>query len=219
MTSHHHRPTVSFGADIAAADVIIVAVHGRDQGPDHLIEHIIEPIVESLGSTAMRVGALLPQGSEQRWYPERYNAPIADNQPWLDDALSVLAGLATGDLALVDPERVVWVGFSQGACLVAEYLARWPRRWGGAAVLTGGRIGPDDHDLEIVGEFGAMPVYFGVGRNDEWVTVERVTATADAFRSAGALVSVDVFDDADHVIRPTEVSRVAALCHALLNQR
>lgn len=211
MTPKHHRlPIVTVGAEIDTAEVVIVAVHGRDQGPDYLMEHLVEPLLAAVDD-AVTISVLLPEATGQRWYRERYNAPLVENQPGLDDALGVLDRIATEHLATIEQTRVLWAGFSQGACLVAEYLARRPRRWGAAAILTGGRIGPDDLDLVIDGEFGSMPFYFGVGRNDEWVSLERVTATADAFSAAGAVVTVDEFDDAEHVIRAAEIEQIAAM--------
>jgi len=214
MAPHHRLPTVTLGADPETADAVIVAVHGRDQGPDALIEHLIDPLMAAVDD-AIKIAVLLPEASDGRWYPERYNAPVADNQPHLDEALGVLERIAIDELARVDASRVMWVGFSQGACLVAEFLARRPRRWGAAAILTGGRIGPDDMEFVIDGDLASTPVYFGVGRNDDWVSLQRVIDTADAFAVAGAVVSVDEFDDAEHVIRDTEIERIARQLVAL----
>ena len=211
MTPKHHRlPIVTAGAELDTAEVVIVAVHGRDQGPEYLIEHLVEPLLAALDD-AVTIAVLMPEATGHRWYRQRYNAPLAENQPDLDDALAVLDRIAAEHLATIEQTRVLWAGFSQGACLVAEHLARRPRRWGAAAILTGGRIGPDDIDLAIDGEFGSMPAYFGVGRNDDWVSLERVTGTAEAFAAAGASVTVDEFDDAEHVIRAAEIERMAAM--------
>ncbi|MFT4922859.1 MAG: putative esterase [Haloarculaceae archaeon] len=37
--------------------------------------------------------------------------------------------------------QVVLVGFSQGACLASEFVARSPQRVGGLAALSGGLVG------------------------------------------------------------------------------
>ena len=52
-----------------------------------------------------------------------------------------------------------------------------------------------------------MPAYFGVGEVDEWVPEPRVTATAEAYRAAGADVTEDVFPDHVHEISSAEIER------------
>lgn len=89
----------------------------------------------------------------------------------------------------------------------------------GIDVLVGVVLAAEDLDLAIDGEFGSMPVYFGVGRNDDWVSLERVTATAEAFTAAGASVTVNEFDDAEHVIRAAEIEQMAAVVMAIDRRR
>ena len=47
------------------------------------------------------------------------------------------------------------------------------------------------------------------------MSLQRVIDTVDAFAAAGAVVSVDEFDDAEHVIRAVEIDRVAAMVMAI----
>ena len=108
---------------------------------------------------------------------------------------------------LVEPERVVLAGFSQGACLVAELLARAPRRFAGAAILTGAFIGPQPEPAGLDG----VPVFMESSRYDEWVALDHVEATAKAFEAAGARVELQVSDDREHRIRDAAVAGVRAL--------
>ena len=57
---------------------------------------------------------------------------IAKPAPGTADGSAAAAGI--GD------ERIVWLGFSQGACLASEFVARQARRWGGLIAAVGGRI-------------------------------------------------------------------------------
>lgn len=207
---HLSMPMVTRGPAPSDADVVVVAVHGRGQSPDFMVEHLVRHLDES--STC----CILPAAHENTWYPLGFLAPTADNEPRLGQALEVLDRVAAM-LADVPPARIVWAGFSQGACLVSEWVARHPRRWGGLAALTGGRIGPVGTDLSIVssdaggGGLAGMPAYFGVGDPDEWVPVHRVHDTAAAYRAAGAQVTVEVFPRKPHEISAAEVERVRAL--------
>lgn len=190
----------------AEASVVVVAVHGRSLSPAHMVEHL----VSRLGDDRDDIAWILPVATENTWYPLGSLAPFADNQPALDDALATMTIIAD-ELANVDPRRVAWVGYSQGACLVAEHLARHPQRWGAAAILTGGMIGPAEHPLSVSGTFDDMPAYLSNGDADDWVPLWRTQATVDAFRAARADTTVDVFPGRAHEIGDAEISRVRAL--------
>ncbi|MFZ9630092.1 MAG: alpha/beta hydrolase [Ilumatobacteraceae bacterium] len=207
---HLTMPTVERGPAPAEADVVVVAVHGRSQSTDYLIEHLVDPIADE------RICWLLPAAHGAVWYPVGFMAPFADNQPQLDHSLAALDRIAA-HLTAVPTTRVVWAGFSQGACLVSEWVARHPRRWGGLLAFTGGRIGPDGTDLAIdesATGLEGMPAYFGVGARDTWVPLTRVEQTAAVYRAAGADVVLDVFDDALHEIRPGELDHARRVLHA-----
>jgi phospholipase/carboxylesterase len=105
---------------------------------------------------------------------------------------------------------MVLAGFSQGACMVADVVARKPRDYAGVAVLTGALIGPDG-DETVPGPLAGVPVFMETGRYDEWVQLERVEATARAFAAAGAVVELQVSDDPAHRIRDEAVAGVRAL--------
>ena len=70
-------------------------------------------------------------------------AETAANEPSLTSGLGVIARLIADVTARGIPrERVVLLGFSQGACLSSEFAVRNPGRYGGVMALSGGLIGP-----------------------------------------------------------------------------
>lgn len=209
MSDQSSRPAgiVERGPDIDDADVVVVGVHGRDQTPAYLIDHLVDPIGDP------RVAWLLPAAPGPRWWPASFMDDRSANEPHLSAALTRLETLAERLAQL--PVPVVWLGFSQGACLAAELVARRGRPWGGLVVMSGGLVGPPGSDLEVAGDLDAMPVLLCCGARDPWVPLERVHETAAAFRGAGAAVTVSVFDDADHGIRAAELRAVAALLDGL----
>ena len=117
--------------------VVVVAVHGRGQSPQYLREHLVERLDDP------DICWLLPAAHDHVWYPAGFMAPAADNQPGIDHSLEAIDRIALS-LAHRPDERIVWAGFSQGACLVSEWVARHPRRWGALLAFTGGRLGPEE---------------------------------------------------------------------------
>lgn len=206
MTNPHLEvPLQRHGTAIERARAVVVAVHGRNQSAEFMMEHVVERL--ALADVAW----LLPGAADGSWYPESFMAPLEGNQPHLDHALAAMRSVSALACRDLDPSRVVWCGFSQGACLVTEHVARHPLGWGGLLSFTGGRIGPPGTPLEVAGSLDGMLAYFGVGDADEWVPVERVADTAAAFTAAGAHVRFDVFEGRPHEVSDVEIERAADL--------
>jgi phospholipase/carboxylesterase len=210
------------GPPPAHAAAVVVAVHGRSSSPVHLVEHLVSRVGQDDqtgdpdGDTA-EIAWIMPRAEGDTWYPISGLAPISENQPALDDALSVMAAIEA-ELDGVDPARVMWMGYSQGGCLVAEHLARNPRRWGAVVILTGCMIGPPDDELTVAGSFDGTPAYFSNGDADAWVPLRRTEATAECYRAAGADVTVDVFPGREHEISEAEIGRVRAMLDRVTQQ-
>jgi predicted esterase len=182
-----------------------VVLHGRGQEPAYMLEHLVLPIDDP------DVAYVLPAASGGSWYPGRFNEPRIVNEPQLGQALEAAESAIAEVLdAGVPPEHVVLAGFSQGGCLVADLIARAPRPFAGAALLTGALIGPDGEETRP-GPLDGLPVFMETSRADEWVPLERVEATARALEAAGARVELQVSDDREHRIREGAVAGVRAL--------
>ena len=157
------------------------------------------------------VAYLLPVAAGNVWYPGRYFDPLPDNAPWIAWALDALgAAIAAVHGAGIGDERLVLGGFSQGACMLAELAARRPRAWAGVAVLTGTLLGPKGETTKPARVDG-LPMFFGSSRHDEWVKLERVQATAEAFAEAGARVTLETYEDREHRINDEAVAGLRRL--------
>jgi phospholipase/carboxylesterase len=203
---HLAMPIEAVGADVGLGRVVAVVVHGRAQDPGYVREFI----VERLG--VPDITFLLPAAAGNTWYPQGFQAPVEANEPDLTWALERLDTLAA-DLAAQDvaDRQVVWIGFSQGACLVGEWVARHPRRWGGLAVLTGGLIGPPGTDLRHDGDLAGTPVFLGTSDVDAWVPESRVHETAEALRAQGGAIELRVYPGMGHEINDDEIDAVRAM--------
>jgi predicted esterase len=83
------------------------------------------------------IAALAPEAAGATWYPHSFLAPLDANQPYLDSALRKIDSIVTDLIAAgVPSERIALLGFSQGACLTSEFVARHPRRYGAVMALT-----------------------------------------------------------------------------------
>lgn len=195
------RAAVAAGAVPASARMACVLVHGRDQD-----EEVMLDVVERLRLDD--VAYLLPVSAERSWYPRRYFDPVSENEPHLTQAIEACEQ-ALDQVAGID---TVLGGFSQGACVVVELLARRPRPLTGAAILTGSLLGrPAERTLAPV---EGLPMFFGLSRHDEWIALEDARATAEAFARAGASVTFETYEDREHRVNDEAVAGLRELLGA-----
>lgn len=150
-----------------------------------------------------------PQAGQNTWYPYSFMAPVEQNEPSLSSALEVLdAAVKVLNEQGFSDERICFLGFSQGACLLSEFLARRATKYGAAFILSGGLIGSHPETESYRGDFSGTPVFFGVTDRDPHVPLERVEATAAQFEAMGAKVSFEVYPGRPHSIYPEEIVRI-----------
>lgn len=196
-----HEP-LRHGAPPGSAALVVYAVHGRGQSPAFMAE--LADRIDLPG-----VAWVLPQAHGSSWYPQGFLAPLAENQPELDHALETVRA-HTRPLLEQDGPPVAVLGFSQGACLLSEWLLRDQPRLAGAVLHTGGYLGPDERTWDASPGRGlsGQVVELLTAREDAWVPLHRVQATGDAFRSLGATVELTVYDDPEHHLNDDSVRRI-----------
>jgi phospholipase/carboxylesterase len=206
---HLVQEPVRCGARPEDATLAVYAVHGRGQSPEFM---------EGLAGRIALPGIayLMPEASGNTWYPGGFLQPIEDNQPHLGHALeTVAAQLAALDGQGIPPERTVLLGFSQGACLLSEFLLRRRDRYAAAVLHTGGYLGPQERAWPEDGAFDGMPVLLAAAAEDAWVPMHRIEATAAALAKAGAAVELTSYDDTEHHINEDSVARIRRLLRSL----
>jgi phospholipase/carboxylesterase len=195
---------VRAGASLSEARMVGVLVHGRDQD-----ELVMLDVARRLALPD--VAYVLPVAAGRTWYPGRYFDPLIENQPQVDQALQALqAALALVRDAGMTDERIVLGGFSQGACLVAELVARRPRTFAGVAVLTGTLLGPPGERV-IPAAVAGLPMLFTCSRYDDWIDFSDARTTAEAFTHAGANVTFEASEDRVHHVSDAAVDALRAL--------
>ena len=205
-------PVSRCGADEADASLVVLALHGRDQDPAFM-RGVAQRV--DLPQLAWR----LPAADARSWYPLSFLAAVAENEPRLSYALEAVAHQRS-DLAAagVGPERLVLLGFSQGACVLAEHLVRTAAPCAGAVLLTGGHVGPPGTARTVAGDLRSMPVLLGSAAADALVPVARVQETAALLEALGASVELEVYDDLEHLVSDVAVASTRRVLRQLLRR-
>jgi len=203
---HREGGVARAGAPLAQARAAVLLLHGRGGSAEDILG-----LADAIGMPA-GVAFLAPRASGHTWYPNSFLAPLEANGPWLWAALARVDELVREmEAAGVPFERQVIAGFSQGACLASESVARHPRPYGGVAALTGGLIGPPGTPREYPGRLDGVPVYLGAGDPDPHVPWERVEESAAVLERMGARVTMERFPGLPHSIHPRMVERLQAM--------
>lgn len=197
---HRHTKNVTTaGLPLEHAQKAIIMVHGRGASPQSILE--LETYLH-LKDFAL----LAPAAAAHTWYPYSFMAPTVQNEPGLSTGLGVLkqiieevrsAGIATKD--------IYFLGFSQGACLTAEFLARNADRYGGAFIYSGGLIGDKIDQSAYGGDFGGTPFLLGCSDVDAHVPLHRVQDSTAILSRMGAEVTERIYPNAPHTIFDDEI--------------
>lgn len=206
---HQGQPLATAGRPVQKASAAVVMVHGRGATAESILELRHEFERPDLAYVA-------PQAAGHSWYPYSFLAPMHMNEPGLSSALARLAEVV-GELEAqgIPAERIVLLGFSQGACLASEYAARNARRYGGIVGLSGGLIGPPGTPRAYEGSFAGTPVFLGCSDRDPHIPKERVDETAEVLREMGAEVTERIYPNMGHTVNEDEMEAVRSLLSKL----
>jgi len=196
---HRDCPVLRAGTPVKDAVGAVILLHGRGGSAADILSLAQEFYFPNLAYLA-------PEASGNSWYPFSFLAPIEKNEPWLTSALGkILAAIQSVGDAGIPAERVIVCGFSQGACLATEYIARHPKRYAGLIAFTGGLIGPPDANLSHAGDLAKTPVFFGSGDPDAHVPWERVQQSGHVLMEMGASVMARRYEGRPHTITRDEI--------------
>jgi predicted esterase len=207
---HADGRVLAAGAPIEAARAAVVLVHGRGATAESILG-----LADDLAAPGTIY--LAPQAAGNTWYPHSFLAPLAQNEPHLSSALGVLGGLLERLAAAGIPaERTVLAGFSQGACLSSEFVARNARRYGGLIVFSGGLIGPDGTPRGYAGSLAGTPVFLGCSDIDSHVPKERVLESEAVLRALGGAVTARLYPGMGHTVNQDELAQARAIVGGLI---
>jgi predicted esterase len=195
---HQGQPLLAAGEPLATARAAMILVHGRGASAEDIM---------TIGAELMRPGFayLAPRAAGHAWYPNPFTAPFESNEPYLGSALEILDSLLDTVGATIPAERVVLLGFSQGACLVLEFAARHAQRFGGVVAFSGGLIGPDGTPRDYPGSFDGAPVFLGCSDVDPHIRKDRVIEADEVFKRMGAEVTMRLYPGMGHTVNADEI--------------
>lgn len=209
---HKDQPILLSGAQLDEAAGVMIMAHGRGGSPRDMLALALE-------LDRPRLACLAPTATGGSWYPYSFLEPIERNGAYLNSALRLMGTALDRAVAAGFPAgRVLLLGFSQGACLAAEFAARNARRFGGIVGLSGGLIGPEGTPRDYPGSFDGTPVFLGCGDVDPHVPKRRVDETANVFERMGAVVTKRIYQGMGHTVNADEIEAVRGLLDRFLSE-
>lgn len=207
------------GVPLARARVVLVMAHGRGGSPEDMLrlaEHLALP----------DAAFVAPAAAGGSWWPASFLAPIAANEPGLSSGLGVFRTLiGTLQDSGIGPDRIVLMGFSQGACLALEYAARSGRVFKGVVGLSGGLVGTGEaggpatdalyghapKHFDYPASLPGSSVFLGCHERDPHIPLARVRESEAVFERLGSAVTVTVLPGTGHGIVEEEVRALRGL--------
>lgn len=199
---------LSAGESLERARAAMILAHGRGASAADIMTVAAEVMYPG-------VAYLAPQAAGNAWYPYPFTVPLESNEPYLGSALEVLSLLLDKIQGSVPHEKVVLLGFSQGACLTLEFAARNARRYGGVVGLSGGLIGPDGTPRDYPGSFDGTPAFLGCSNVDPHISKDRVIEAAEVFERMGAQMTMRLYPNMAHTVNEDEIEEVRKIVRAV----
>ena len=195
----HTKKILSSGKKLEEAEKALIMIHGRGANA-----HDILSLANYLQVNDFAL--LAPEATNNTWYPYSFIAPVSQNEPWLSSSLQVVKDLVSDIKAAgITSENIYFLGFSQGACLTLEFVARNAMRYGGVVAFTGGLIGETIRSENYTGNFNNTPVFIGSSNPDPHVPAERVHESTKILKSMNAVVTQKLYNGMGHMISQDEI--------------
>lgn len=196
----HEKQVITQGRALSETGKALIMVHGRGATAESMLG-----LADDLHAADFSLFA--PQATSGSWYPYSFMAPVSQNQPALDSAIEQLHDLVKHITEQgISSRHIYLAGFSQGACLTAEYATRNAQQYGGLLIFTGGLIGQHLDTGNYKGNFENTPVLITTGDPDLHVPVSRVEETAKTMEEKGAIVTKQIYKGRPHTILQEEIN-------------
>lgn len=206
---HAGQPVLARGRPLGDGAAVMIMVHGRNDSPGSILQ-----FADTLHHPEFTY--LAPGAAGGTWYPLSFMAPIESNEPGITSGIAVIHGLIESALEHKIPsQRIMLLGFSQGACLASTAALRRPARYGGVIAWSGALIGPPGTRWDTRGAFEGTPVFLGCSDVDSHIPRARVAESAAAFEQMGARVTQRIYPGMGHTVNEDEIGFVRELMRSV----
>lgn len=209
-THHDQMPIEYLGMRLDLAEVAVLMLHGRGGGTESILPLITHFPFDDVAFVA-------PEARDKSWYPQPFTSSRQENQPFVLAALRRVGNLLNEiEEAGIPREKTILLGFSQGAIVALEYVARHPQRFGGVIAFSGGVLGSDDDLIGYGGSLAGTPIFIGSSEGDALIPVERVRRTAAILQALGADVDLRLYNGNRHEMNADEIATARTMIEKLI---
>jgi len=201
---HQNQEVVTSGLGINDAHTAMILVHGRGASAQNMLL-----FAEEFERNNIHYRAL--QASGHTWYPNSFLAPKETNEPGISSGLqAIYDNIRKLTKAGIPTDRIILLGFSQGACLTTEFAARHPQKYGAVVGLSGGLIG-EVSPSNYTGSLQQTPVLLGCSDRDPHIPLARVNKTEQIFKQLNGEVTKRIYKGLGHTVNHDEIQFVKGL--------
>ena len=206
---HQQTNVAEAGTPASEANAAMIMIHGRGATAPSILEMV------STFETDKKIAYRAPQANGNTWYPYSFLAPTDQNQPGLSSGLQKIHDIIEElESEGISKENIYLLGFSQGACLASEFVARHPAKYAGLIALSGGVIGDAVNPEEYSGDLNGTPVFLGCSDVDAHIPKERVNETEELLKKLGASVTKKLYPGRGHLVNNDEIEHINALLNS-----
>lgn len=210
MEPHVGQPIETTGRPLGEGRAVMIMIHGRQAAPVNILQ-----LVDSLSQPEFTY--IAPAAANNTWYPYSFMADKEQNEPGISSGVAVIDGVVSDVVNKgILKDHIVLLGFSQGACLTAEYAVEHADRFGGVILYSGSVIGPPGTTWAYEGSFDGTPIFMGCSDVDSHVPLERIEEGAAVFERMGAIVTKRIYPGMGHQINDDEIAFTQGLMRNLL---
>jgi len=190
---------------------VIIGVHGRGQDPTFIVQ-LRDRLHES------KARWIVPAAAGREWYGHRFMDQPAGVASVAESLSAISALISRVNDEGTPTERITLLGFSQGACLLAQYALMHPRRYAGLLLFTGGYLGRPSDAVTFTGDLAETPTLLAGIDNDPWVPLPRMLETDAQLRRMNASVTLTIEPGDEHGVSDTAIALGSHLLQVSMSQ-
>jgi len=211
---HTTTETFHIGASLGTATHALILLHGRGGAPRQIALSFARPLLTSSTGITSKLCIIAPAADNRTWYPHPYSRDWSQNEPWLTGAIDrVEREIQQLEEQGIARDKIMIGGFSQGACVAAKFVLKYPAKYWGVFILSGAVPGLFDYvrnsfrGLERFegADLQGTRVLVACGDSDRLVMVQAVEWSVWVMQQVHADVDKRIYEGMGHTICEDEM--------------